>query len=201
VNTLSTRTLGHFIELAVTMTKSDIRDLLMQSGVANPHRSPADLITRLNTDHGATLALHVDEASVGGILDMSYDDLDADTARLYRLLAAHPGAEFTADPLAAALDQPVAEVEHRLAMLADAHLVTAVAATRYRQHDLPREHAQALAEQHDDASQRRAALRSMIEWYLRRTAAADMAINPRSRRFSPVYEQWTQSRSPVSNML
>jgi hypothetical protein len=33
VNTLSTRTLGHLIQLAVTMSKSDIRDLLMQSGV------------------------------------------------------------------------------------------------------------------------------------------------------------------------
>ncbi|WP_414939700.1 hypothetical protein [Amycolatopsis sp. cmx-11-51] len=169
---------------------------------ANPHCSPADLITRLNTDHGATLALHVDEASLGGILDMSYDDLDADTARLYRLLAAHPGAEFTADPLATALDLPVAEVEHGLAMLADAHLVTAVAVARYRQHDLPREHAQALAEQHDDASQRRAALRSMIEWYLRRTAAADMAINPRSRRFSPVYEQLdTEPFSSIEHAL
>ncbi|WP_147263861.1 hypothetical protein [Prauserella sp. PE36] len=120
---------------------------------------------------------------------MSYDDLDADNARLYRLLAVHPGAEFTAAPLAAALALPVAQVENGLARLADAHLVTAVAAARYRQHDLPREHAQVLAEQHDDANVRRAALRSMIEWYLRRTAAADIAINPRSRRFSPVYEQ------------
>jgi tetratricopeptide (TPR) repeat protein len=134
------------------------------------------------------LALHVDEASVGGILDMSYDDLDADTARLYRLLAVHPGAEFTADPLAAALDLSVTDVDRGLARLVDAHLVTAVATARYRQHDLPREHAQALAQRHDDASASRAALRSMIEWYLRRTAAADMAINPRSRRFSPVYE-------------
>lgn len=155
---------------------------------AAPHRSPARLITRLNSDHGATLALHVDEASVGGILDMSYDDLDTDTARLYRLLAVHPGAEFTADPLAAALGIPVADIERGLARLSDAHLVTAVADARYRQHDLPREHAQALADRHDEASVRRTALRSMIEWYLRRTAAADMAINPQPRRFSPVYE-------------
>jgi tetratricopeptide (TPR) repeat protein/DNA-binding transcriptional ArsR family regulator len=131
----------------------------------------------------------VDEASVGGILDMSYDDLDAGTARLYRLLATHPGAEFTAGPLAAALDLPIPDVEQGLTRLADAHLVTAVGASRYRQHDLPREHAEALAVRHDEASVRRAALRSMIEWYLRRTAAADIAINPRSRRFSPVYEQ------------
>lgn len=33
MNTLSTRTLGHFIQMAVDMSKSDIRDLLMQSGV------------------------------------------------------------------------------------------------------------------------------------------------------------------------
>ncbi|HEX5115964.1 MAG TPA: ATP-binding protein [Pseudonocardiaceae bacterium] len=177
--TLASRCHGHPLTLAIAGAHL----------VVNPHRSPTDLITRLNADHGATLALHVEEASVGGILDMSYDDLDAGTARLYRMLAVHPGAEFTADPLAAALDLPVTEVEQGLARLADAHLVTAVAASRYRQHDLPREHAEVLAARHDEASVRRAALRSMIEWYLRRTAAADIAINPRSRRFSPVYEQ------------
>lgn len=175
---LATRCHGH--PLAVAIAGAYL--------AANPHRCPTDLITHLNTDHGATLALHVDEASVGGILDMSYDDLDADTARLYRLLAVHPGAEFTADPLAAALDLPVTDVERGLARLVDAHLVTPIAPGRYRQHDLPREHAQSLAHRHDGASERRAALRRMIEWYLRRTAAADIAINPRSRRFSPVYE-------------
>jgi hypothetical protein len=38
---------------------------------------------------------------------------------------------------------------------------------------------------------------SVIEWHLRRTAAADVAINPRSRRFSPVYEQL--DTEPFSN--
>lgn len=81
---------------------------------------PTDLITHLDTEHGATLALHVDEASVGGILDVSYDDLDADTARLYRLLVVHPGAEFTADPLTTALDLTVADIEQGLTRLEDA---------------------------------------------------------------------------------
>jgi tetratricopeptide (TPR) repeat protein len=133
--------------------------------------------------------LHVDEASVGGMLDMNNDELDDGIARLYHLLAVHPGADFTADPLAAALDTPVADVDWMLARLVDAHLVTMASPTRYRQDDEPRERAHTLTAQHDNPSQRRAALRSMIEWYLRRTAAADKAINPHSRRFSPVYEQ------------
>lgn len=119
---------------------------------------------------------------------MSYDDLDTDTARLYRLLADHPGAEFTADPLAAALDRPIADVRHGLALLVEARLVIGVARDRYRRGDLPHRHVQALWDQHDEPGARRPALRSMIEWYLRRTAAADLAINSRSPRFSPVYE-------------
>jgi tetratricopeptide (TPR) repeat protein len=179
LETLASRCHGHPLALAIAGAHL----------TTNPHRSPADLITYLDTDHGATLAMHVDEASWGGLLDMSYDDLDAETARLYRLLALHPGAEFTADPLAAALDLPVADVEHGLTRLLDAHLVTIVAHARYRLYDMTREHAHARAEQHDKPGARRAALRSMIEWYLRRTAAADMAINPQPQRFSPVYEE------------
>jgi tetratricopeptide (TPR) repeat protein len=163
----------------------------------NPCCSPTDLITHLDTDHGSVLAPRADEASVGGLLDMSYDDLDLDTARLYRLLGSHPGAEFTADPFAAVLDLPRAEVDERLTRLLDANLITPVADARYRQHDLVREHAKALAEEHDDPALRRTALRTMIEWYLRRTAAADTAINPRSRRFSPVYEHL--DTEPFSN--
>jgi tetratricopeptide (TPR) repeat protein len=178
LETLASRCHGH--PLALVIAGAHL--------VTNPYRSPTDLITHLDTDHGSTLAMRADEASVGGLLDMSYDDLDPDTAHLYRLLANHPGAEFTADPFATALDLPRAEVEERLTRLLDANLITPVADARYRQHDLLREHATTLAEQHDDPTNRRAALRSMIEWYLRRTAAADMAINPRSRRFSPVYE-------------
>jgi tetratricopeptide (TPR) repeat protein len=178
LETLASRCHGHPLALVIAGTVLS----------TNPYRSPADLITYLDTDHGSTLTLRADEASVGGLLDMSYDNLDPGTARLYRLLASHPGAEFAADPFAAALDLPPVEVEERLTRLLDANLITLVADARYRQHDLLREHATTLAEQHDDPTYRRAALRSMIEWYLRRTAAADMAINPRSRRFSPVYE-------------
>lgn len=128
---------------------------------------------------------------------MSYDDLDAGTADLYRLLAVHPVRKFTAEPLAAALDRPVAEVENRLIRLLDTQLVTTAARGRFRQHDVPREHAELLSSQHDEPGHRRAALRSMIEWYLRRTAAADIAINPGSPWFSPVYEQL--DTEPFSN--
>lgn len=179
LETLASRCHGH--PLALVIAGAHL--------ATNPHRSPTDLITYLDSDHGATLAMRADEASAGGLLDMTYDDLDIDAARLYRLLASHPGTEFTADPLAAALDLPTVQVEALLTRLLNAHLITPVGNARYRQHDLLREHSRVLTEQHDDPAVRRTTVRSMIEWYLRRTAAADMAINPRPPRFSPVYEQ------------
>jgi hypothetical protein len=63
---------------------------------------------------------------------MTYEDLDATTARLYRGLTEHPGAEFTAEPLAAGLDMPITEGERGLGRLVEANLVTETGDERYR---------------------------------------------------------------------
>lgn len=151
-----------------------------------PSRTADQLITLLPHHH--PLAISMDDASVRGVFDVSYDELEPTAARLYRLLAEHPGAEFTSEPAAAGLKGTLAITEHALAQLVDANLLTEIRDHRYRHHDLLREHATELADRHDTKSARHAAKRRMIEWYLRRTAAADLAINSFPRRFSPVYE-------------
>jgi tetratricopeptide (TPR) repeat protein len=177
LHALATRCHGH--PLALTIAGAHL--------AAYPRRDPARLITRLaHLAEASTGALDPHELSVEGVLQMSYEDLDATTARLYRGLAEHPGVEFTAEPLAAGLDVPVTDVGRGLGRLVEANLVTETGDERYRLHDVLREHVRALAGQ-DDQAKRLAVRRRMIEWYLRRAAAADKIINPFPRRFSPVY--------------
>lgn len=159
---------------------------------ANRPERPAQLITLL-PDH-TPMTMSVDDLSVRGVFDVSYDELEPTAARLYRLLAMHPGTEFTVEPAAAGLDESLATTGHALRQLLNANLITAIQEHRYRHHDLLREHAIELAEKHDAKSARQAALRRMIEWYLRRTAAADLVMNPLPRRFSPVYEDLDDAR-------
>jgi tetratricopeptide (TPR) repeat protein len=176
LHALATRCHGH--PLALTIAAAHL--------AAHPRRDPARLITRLTHLAEASAALDPHELSVEGVLQMSYENLDATTARLYRRLAEHPGVEFTAEPLAAGLDVPIIEVDRGLGRLVEANLVTETGDERYRLHDVLREHAQALADQ-DDQAERLTVRHRMIEWYLRRAAAADKVINPFPRRFSPVY--------------
>lgn len=118
---------------------------------------------------------------------MSYEDLDAVTARLYRSLPAHHSPEFTADPIAAALGMSVAEVTEGLGRLVEAALVTTVPGERFRLRTYRlRTHAHAMGKV-DDIAWWRVLRRRMVEWYLRRAAAADAVVNPFPRRFSPVY--------------
>ncbi|MEU4806966.1 helix-turn-helix domain-containing protein [Actinosynnema sp. NPDC023587] len=176
LHALAARCHGH--PLALTIAGAHL--------AAHPRCDPARLITRLTHLAEASAASDPHELSVEGVLQMSYEDLDPTTARLYRGLAEHPDAEFTAEPLAAGLDVAVSAVDRGLGRLVEANLVTETGDERYRLHDVLREHLQALADQ-DDQGERLAVRRRMIEWYLRRTAAADKVINPFPRRFSDAY--------------
>ena len=176
LHALAARCHGH--PLALTIAGAHL--------AAHPRRDPARLVTRLTHLAEASAASDPHELSVEGVLQMSYEDLDATTARLYRGLAEHPGAEFTAEPLAAGLDVSISAVDRGLGRLVEANLVSETGDERYRLHDVLREHVQALADQ-DDQDERLTVRRRMIEWYLRRAAAADKVINPFPRRFSDVY--------------
>jgi tetratricopeptide (TPR) repeat protein len=123
-------------------------------------------------------------------------DLDAESFLLLELVGEHPGAQFTADPLAVALDVPTARVERDLEQLVKAQLVVQVMPGRYGRYDSMCTRLGSTADRRA-AALRRTRRRSMIEWYLRRTVAADLAIKPRLRRFSPVYEQ--QDAASFSN--
>lgn len=87
----------------------------------------------------------------------SYRFLPPESARLFRFLSLHSGADLAADAAAALTGLPVRRARIVLDGLADAHLVTEHAPGRYAQHDLLRVFAAELAEEHDSLTERGAA--------------------------------------------
>jgi tetratricopeptide (TPR) repeat protein len=128
------------------------------------------------------------DVSVRSNLDLSYLELPADAARLYRLLGLHPGSEFGLGVVAAAGDVSPEDADRLVADLLDASLLSEVDIDRFRFHDLLRLHAAECAEEHDGAADRASAVRRMVEWYLDSAVAADLVVMPLRNRAAVRYE-------------
>ena len=127
------------------------------------------------------------------VFGMSLQQLDATQRRLFRLLGVLPGADFDAGVAGAAAGLPTADfdpgvagaaaerVEPVLEELVDAHLVEETAPGRYRMHDLIRQYASDLA---DDHSEVEAALRRVLDHVLAQAVAHDRLL-PSPQRPQP----------------
>jgi tetratricopeptide (TPR) repeat protein len=133
------------------------------------------------------LDTHDQEGFVTAAMATSYDALDPDTARAYRLLSLHTGPDFTAAAAAALLDTDTGTAGQLITALADASLLTETAPGRWGYHDLVRDHAQDTARRYDPAPERDAATGRVIEHYLRASAAADLLVLPGRWRIAPAY--------------
>lgn len=131
-------------------------------------------LTRLSTD---------EEVSVHSIFDLSYQALPPEVACVYRLVSAHPGADFSAGVAAAAAGVAITEAEARLLTLVDASLLEEVDEDRYRFHDLVRLHALARAETHHEHV---AAAVRIGKWFLHQVTRANLVVIPMRWRVSPV---------------
>jgi tetratricopeptide (TPR) repeat protein len=127
------------------------------------------------------------EGFVNAAMATSYDELDQDTARAYRLLSLHTGPDFTAQAGAALLDTDTGTAGQLTTALADASLLQETAPGRWGYHDLTRDHAQDTARIYDPAPERDAAISRVIEYYLRASAAADLLVLPGRWRIAAAY--------------
>jgi len=101
-----------------------------------------------------------------------------DTARrMFQLLGLHPGPDISVPAAACLAGVTVAEAEATLGELRDAHLVTEQAPGRFGCHDLLRSYAAELAQDCLSAADRRAALRRLLDHYLRTAYAADRLLS------------------------
>ena len=131
-----------------------------------PHRTMAEYLAELREQGLKTLELHDDEPfAVAAAFDVSYERLDHETRRVFRLLGLIPGLDFTVDAAAtiAAIDPVTARQAIR--RLTGAHLLDEHASGRYRLHDLIRDYARDRAVSEETAGARQDALERLFAWY------------------------------------
>ncbi|MFF5426438.1 MULTISPECIES: BTAD domain-containing putative transcriptional regulator [unclassified Streptomyces] len=127
-------------------------------------------LTALSTGDGR-------DTDLASVFSWSYRALTAPAARLFRLLADHPGPDTTAAAAAASVDLPTDRTDALLAELVDAHLVQRRPAGRFQLHDLVRDYAADLLDADEPVPARRAARRRLFDHYLHSALAADLLLD------------------------
>jgi DNA-binding SARP family transcriptional activator/tetratricopeptide (TPR) repeat protein len=119
----------------------------------------------------AALAKELADTETGQLDDVrtaffwSYRQLADPSARLFRLLGLHPGADVSAPGAASLLGVPVRDGRRTLDDLARAHLLTEHQPGRFTLHDLLRAYAAELAHELDPDGDQVAAQRRLLDYY------------------------------------
>ncbi|MFE9848554.1 BTAD domain-containing putative transcriptional regulator [Streptomyces sp. NPDC005576] len=103
---------------------------------------------------------------VRAVFSWSYRSLDESSARLFRLLALHPGPDLSAPAAAGLAGLPLARTRRALASLISSCLVEQPLPGRYSLHDLLRGYATELAQTHDTPEERQDATLRSLDHYM-----------------------------------
>nr|QKI29087.1 AfsR/SARP family transcriptional regulator [Streptomyces cacaoi] len=152
--------------------------------LSRPAWGVADLIQRFEQAPARLPELRDSHHAAAQAFEVSYQALTPTQQRVFRLLGLHPGAEFGTAAVAALSGLPHHETELVLEELLACHLLSEPAPHRYRQHDLLREYASALAAS-SPAADNEAALGRLIRYYLRTADQADRCAYPHRLRMEP----------------
>ncbi|HZB31283.1 MAG TPA: tetratricopeptide repeat protein [Streptosporangiaceae bacterium] len=145
---------------------------------AHPHRPLSELVEELTAEQRRLDALAMDDAiPVREVFEWSFRDLGDAEARVFQLLALHPGANVSVDAVAALAGTPTVQTRRVLETLCDFHLLNAAPGGRYRFHDLLRHYATERVKAGDPA-ERLHAVGRLTNWYLHTAAAAGRALAP-----------------------
>ncbi|MBO1413745.1 tetratricopeptide repeat protein [Streptomyces sp. FH025] len=151
----------------------------------SPGLTLSDVAAELAPDGDRLAALGLDDGpdtDLRSVFAWSYQALSPDAARLFRLLALHPGPEIS---LASAASTAGLSVERTQALardLREANMLTEHSCDRYALHDLLRAYAVDLpAEAVDD---RPAALGRLLDHYAHSAAAANNAVSTRHEHYA-----------------
>ncbi len=112
------------------------------------------------------------------VMTASYQALDEDTARFFRRLGLHPGAEFSPGAAAALTDTPQAEARRLLDRLTRANLVERPREDRYRLHDLVRLYAVERVRAEEEPGAASEAVGRVALWYTHTAARAQLVEHP-----------------------
>ena len=125
----------------------------------------------------------VGTANLRAVLSWSYQTLTAPTARMFRLLGAHPGPDISVAAAASLAAVDCDQARNTLDELTAAHLLTEHIPGRYGMHDLLRGYAGELAG--DLGEDGRAALTRLFDHYLYTAATAMDSAFPAERHRRP----------------
>jgi tetratricopeptide (TPR) repeat protein len=152
--------------------------------VARPRRSLDREVADLRVEQRRLAALTLSEnVSVGAVLDAASDTLAPDAVHIYRMCAFHPGREFGLGVAGAGARWDAHRTESAMDELVEANFVVEVGDGRFTYHDLLRLHARNGAGVNGQEVVRR-----MLEWYLTRTVAAELAIHPLRPHVGPLFD-------------
>jgi DNA-binding SARP family transcriptional activator/tetratricopeptide (TPR) repeat protein len=161
-------------ELASTRPDVPLAELVAE---VSDHQERLDLLSADSDPH----------AAVRAVFSWSYNYLDEDAARAFRLVGLHPGADLDTYAIAALTDSTIDQARKRLGALIRGHLIQATAPGRYGTHDLLGAYARELAAQHEGEEATRTALAGLFDYYLSASAAATAILYPaKARRRPPI---------------
>jgi DNA-binding SARP family transcriptional activator len=129
-------------------------------------------------------------ADLRAVFSWSYQHLDAEAARLFRVVGLHTSPEISFTSLVAMAGQGEAAVTSAISRLLAANLLEEKSPGRYRSHDLLRAYAIELANSEDGTDERRVWLRRVFDHYLQSAYRASGLVDPLRDQISiPVPEQ------------
>ncbi|TVZ83204.1 BTAD domain-containing putative transcriptional regulator [Streptomyces sp. BK340] len=170
VDAIITRCAGLPLALACVAARAALR----------PHFPLAAVAAELHEAHGSLDAFTRPDTSadVATVFSWSVRAVSAEAARLFRLLALHPGPDASPAAAAALAGLPLRQVRPLLAELSGVHLVGEPAPGRYAFHDLLRAHAGELLQAHHGEAERQEASDRLFAYYLHRAHAAGALLDP-----------------------
>jgi tetratricopeptide (TPR) repeat protein/transcriptional regulator with XRE-family HTH domain len=151
----------------------------------HPAWSPAGRAAELAAAVDRLELMATENLSVAAAFNLSYGDLTPDQQRLFRRLGLHPGPDIDAYAAAALDDTGLAAVRRGLEALYDQYLLTEPVQSRYRMHDLIREHARTLADRLDPDRDRDGATTRLLDYYQHTATLADALIARQGRPAPP----------------
>jgi tetratricopeptide (TPR) repeat protein len=155
-------------------------NILAARALTEPGRPPAEYVAELTGPSGPgrldALSAGDPATDVRAVFSWSYRKLDPATARLFRLLAVHPGPDLSVAAAASLAGLDHAEARRLLDQLVHAHLLTRLPGPRYTFHDLLRAYAVELARA-DEPESRAANLRT-YDHYLHTAHRAARLVSP-----------------------
>ncbi|MDJ0386075.1 tetratricopeptide repeat protein [Streptomyces sp. G-G2] len=155
---------------------------------AAPTRPAASLATALQAEHSRLDKLARPDRAVRAAFDLSYQQLPASQARLFRLMPLNPGPDLSTGAAAHLADTNTDATEELLQHLAEAHLIEpALVWGRWRMHDLVRLYASEHGHTHTTCDQRDISRTRLFTHYQDTAQAADTHLQtlpgPRDPRF------------------